>query len=672
MENNKDRRFTLREICTLMGIELPERFNDIADEKNENLTLTEKSLRPGGIIFNLFEGINVKSMINRAVAKGAKVIFLDREDFEASGLKLEDYPCILMENKVEQVGNVFATMRDMFDAKVVSITGTVGKTTAKRFCDEIVSKEFNTYVSPGNTNSYMATAEHIFERLSDDQEVFIQETGAASINSVRKAARMLKPNAFILLNVTKHHMNHYGTFENLFEDKSCTDDYLQDGGVVITNYDDEAIAAHQFKHKVITFGITTDKEVDYRATNIVQNREMLEFDVEHKAGVTHVKINILGKHNAYNALAAFALARWLGISTQRIVEHFAAYRSFGIRQNLQNIGGHYLYMDCYNVCEASILATTDAFLDFPMVEGGRKIAVIGGENKLGDYAKEISTRIGSRLGETDMDEILFFGTDKKDIDSINKYGDAYSMMEGIQGSGKEGCQVFTDLNRLVDYLKATVKKGDVVIFKGIYLLDMAVVADKVFGSAFSYDYEYYYSRAIPLQEGDFYGHVISVFGEAEITNVENAKGKVTILDSCAGYPVHRIGRRCFIRNENITAIDFGKSVKNIGQGAFFKCTGLTNLTIPGNVKVIERGAFRMCTGLKTVTLEEGVEHLGQNCFRATESLEEIRIPNSVTAIENDVFKNSDSVVIICESGSYAETYARENNIRCRQTSLLGI
>lgn len=665
----KDKHYTLKQICKLMDIEVPEKFKKIANEKNENLTLTEKRLKPGGILFCMFENVKLKSYLDRMISMGAKVIFVDREEFEQSGLNLEEYPCILMDNKIEQVGNVFGSIRDMFDAKVVSITGTVGKTTTNKLCNAIVSKEFHTFASGGNLNSFMATASHLFSKLSEEQEVYIQETGAASPNSVRKAARMLKPNAFILLNVTKHHMNHYGTFEKLFEDKSCTDEYLQDDGVVITNFDDEAIAAHQFQHQVISFGINTEKEVDYRGKNIVQNGEWLEFDVEHKDGVTHLKINILGKHNAYNALAAFALSRWLEISTDKIQEHLASYRSSGIRQNFRNIGGHYLYMDCYNVCEASILATTDAFIDFPMAEGGRKIAVIGGENKLGDYAKEISTRIGTRLGATDMDEILFFGTDKKDMASINKYGDAYSMMEGIQETGKEGCQVFTDLDKLVDYLKSTVKKGDVIIFKGIYLLDMAVVADKVFGTAFSYDYEYYYSRALPLRVGDFFGHVISVFGESEITKVENAEGKIEIPDVFAGRPLFRIGKRCFSGNAKIREVDFGKTVRNIGQASFFKCTGLKKLTIPGNVKVIERGAFRMCTGLTHVTLEEGVTHIGQNAFRGNQRLVEIKIPKSVVAIENDVFKNTNNVVILCEPGSYAETYAKENQIKYEYTVL---
>lgn len=668
----KDRRYTLREICALMNIEVPERFLDIADEKNDNLTLTDKTLKPGGIMFNLFEGINVERSLKRYIEKGAKVVFLDRKAFEKSGLNIEEYPCILMDDKVEQVGNVFSSMRDMFDAKVVSITGTVGKTTTNQLCDAIVSKEFKTFVSGGNRNSYMATANHIFNRFSKEHEVYIQEVGAANINSVRKSGRMLKPNAFILLNVTKHHMNHYGTYENLFADKTSIDDYLSEDGVVITNYDDEGIASHQFKHKVISFGIETEREVDYRGVNIVQNKEILEFDVEHKGKLTHVKLNILGKHNVYNALAAFVLAKWLGISNKKIVEHLSAYRSSGIRQNFRNIGGRYLYMDCYNVCEASILATADAFDDFEVDEGNRKIAIIGGENKLGDMAVEVSTRIGQGLGKSKLDEITFFGTDLKDQDSINRFGDAYSMLNGIRETGDKNSTVLTDLDAVADYIRNNIRLGDVAIFKCVLWLDLAVAVDKVFGTAFSYDYEYYSSRALPLEEGDCHGRVISVFGEAELTGIDNAKGSVVIPDTLGGYPTFRVGRRCFIRNAAITDIDFGSSVKNIGQGSFFRCTGLKKVVVPGNVKVIERGAFRGCTGLEKVVLEEGVTHIGQNAFRGNHNLKEIQIPNSVGNIENDVFTDDDRVVIICEPGSFAESYARENNIRCRRTSLLSI
>lgn len=658
-----NKQLSLREICTLMGIDVPYKFRHIADEKNQNLSVSEAGLRVGGIMFLVFEDIDMKQWLDNMVKIGAKVIFVDRKAyFRRARLWFRNYPVIFLDDIIEQVGAVFSTIKAMNQVKTIAMTGSVGKTTTNKLCNSIIAKEYNVVTNKGNLNSYKSIANHIFSDLTSETEVYIQEVGAANINSVRKAGCMLRPDAFILLNVEKHHMNHYKTFENLFDDKTSMDDYLAEDGVVIANFDDEGIASHQFKHRVISFGIDTEKDVDYRAANIVQNRDVLELDVLHDGKTTHMKLHVFGKYNAYNALAAFAVSRWMKIPETKIVEHIASYHAAGIRQSFQNIGGRYLYVDCYNACEASIIATANAFNEFELDEENRKIGYITGENALGDYARETSLRIGRGLGESKLDEIVCVGTDKTDEASINDFGDVAALLEGIRQTGEMESQILTDVDAIAEHIRKNVNVGDLAIFKGLDTLDMTVALDKALGTGFSYDYRYYTLRTVDIEEGDYKGRVIEVMGESELLGVDNLGAKLVIPDEFAGYPVFRIGKRIFKDKWQIREIDFGSSVKNIGKGAFYNCSGLETLRIPGNVKVIERGAFRSCENLKSVVMEDGVTHIGQNAFRANSKLEKVFIPKTVLNIETDAFKYSNGVTIICEKGSYAETYAVANSI----------
>ena len=93
-------------------------------------------------------------------------------------------------------------------------------------------------------------------------------------------------------------------------------------------------------------------------------------------------------------------------------------------------------------------------------------------------------------------------------------------------------------------------------------------------------------------------------------------------------------------NNDITkVIIIPNSVTNIDSRAFYNCTSLTSINIPNSVTSIGSGTFDCCTSLKS-----------------------INIPNSVTSISDYAFNNCTNLTIYCEQGSYAETYAKENNI----------
>lgn len=108
-----------------------------------------------------------------------------------------------------------------------------------------------------------------------------------------------------------------------------------------------------------------------------------------------------------------------------------------------------------------------------------------------------------------------------------------------------------------------------------------------------------------------------------------SSGKVTIV----GYPETGKG------SVTIPSTIDGKTVVAIDDGAFQACTLITEVIIPDTVTSIGKYAFAYCVTLETVT-----------------------IPSSVTSIGKNAFQNSKKVVIECESGSYAETYANENGI----------
>lgn len=134
---------------------------------------------------------------------------------------------------------------------------------------------------------------------------------------------------------------------------------------------------------------------------------------------------------------------------------------------------------------------------------------------------------------------------------------------------------------------------------------------------------------------------------------------VTIPDS-----VREIESFAFETCPDLRLVNIPESVKEIGESAFYACRSLTRVQIPGSVSVISEGMFSGCSNLKTVIIAEGVAEIRYGVFEYCENLEELHIPGSVTAIDSSLFFGcwGSELTIYAPAGSYAETYAKENNI----------
>ena len=99
-----------------------------------------------------------------------------------------------------------------------------------------------------------------------------------------------------------------------------------------------------------------------------------------------------------------------------------------------------------------------------------------------------------------------------------------------------------------------------------------------------------------------------------------------------------------------------------GFASFNGCEKLTEITLSDKIKVIPPYAFRDCTQLKKVNFPNTLTEIKWNIFEGCISLNQITIPENVSIIERNAFYGCGNLTIYGIKGSYAETYAKENNI----------
>lgn len=128
--------------------------------------------------------------------------------------------------------------------------------------------------------------------------------------------------------------------------------------------------------------------------------------------------------------------------------------------------------------------------------------------------------------------------------------------------------------------------------------------------------------------------------------------------------------------QNLTTLEYGtfmgctglekvvlpQSLTTLEYGVFYSCTALQIVQLPQGVLKIGPCAFYNCKSLKQVSLPESVTEIGTQTFDGCSNLSDIILPAGIKKIENDSFEKCKKLTIHAPAGSYAEQYAKENNI----------
>lgn len=686
------KRETIGSMCRKMETQLPDGYTGPL----ENTELTDVAYvitmakKGGALMLANRNAKKYQGILEQAREKEVAVVFADRKKLKKSGVDTSRFNVVPVDDGLEHFKGYYRPFRDDFNGTVIGITGSAGKTTTKEYVRLVSKQKGRTVTSPANFNSTHNVADNLLNRVSNKYEIYLQEVGGGSIGSVANSAQMLRPNIAVITNVLPHHLNKYKTIENVYLDKIQLVENLEPGGTAVVNFDNEWLAGHDYKCDLASFGINTNKAVRYLGSNVHQEGDYLHLDISYCEGskvkriyapdydiseetgegssniaktdaddskktednseksaivaesgartaTVHVRSEIVGDYNAYNILAAFAVGKTLGLSDEQILTALSSYTTKGARQNVDKLGSTTLFMDCYNVCNETIINSVKVLESLDVPEGARRIAVVGGENKLGKQRIEVTRELGIELAQSSVDEIICYGTASDKASALNRYGDAKTLYETLLEKGFHKTELITSFDDLVSYMRLNIKKDDAVLFKTIVYLNMPAAVDKVFGTGYSLESkEARDGQKIQKHKG-FTGYAIKDMNEIYLTDVSSRllnAPKVTIPDAfgrCKVFGTNRgLMARCDARE-----IDFGNSIRYIGVGAFHGCTKLRRLDLPDSVTVIKNGAFRGCTRLEHVTIGKGIRLIEDRAFHGCNKLREVRIPAEADVIIED-------------------------------------
>ena len=155
-------------------------------------------------------------------------------------------------------------------------------------------------------------------------------------------------------------------------------------------------------------------------------------------------------------------------------------------------------------------------------------------------------------------------------------------------------------------------------------------------------------------------YAFSPMGDKLSKNVKQRRSDIVTVSIPNG--VKKIGFGAFMVCSRLKSVELPDSITTIASDAFCKCAELNTIQLPRNINRIGKHCFFGCTQLQTLTIPNKVKTIDKFAFSECINLTSIVIPESVTSIADSAFNYCSQLTIHAPAGSYAETYAKENNI----------
>ncbi|MCW8996124.1 MAG: UDP-N-acetylmuramoyl-tripeptide--D-alanyl-D-alanine ligase [Psychromonas sp.] len=402
---------TLSEIAQATGGTV---INDGAANIVINAVCTDSRRIEEGCLFIALQGDNFDAhqFIEQAEQGGAAVLLVHRKI-------ASKHPYILVADTRIALGLLGAFVKQKISTlKCAAITGSNGKTTTKELLSAILRLFSDT------NNSVLATAGNFNNdiglpltllRLTEQSRFAVVELGANHPGEIAYTAQLAKPDVALINNVLPAHLQGFGSLAGVAKAKGEIWSSLTGNGYGIVNLD--ADFSEQYLEQLKQLGVNrlTFSQQDHDANLFASD---IRFDQLGRATFTlnlrreqvlqsaEICLNLAGKHNISNALAAAAMAVALGCPLEVICRGLNLVEAVAGRVNYSQVNERVtLIDDTYNANPASVKAAIDLLAQYQNAH----LLILGDMGELGSYGDQEHLAIGQYAAQQGIEQLLTIG-----------------------------------------------------------------------------------------------------------------------------------------------------------------------------------------------------------------------------------------------------------------------
>ncbi len=423
----------------------PEKF------KGVNSVVIDSRQPVKGSLFVAIEGerLDGHDFVPQAAENGAAAVLINKRKLRRYDSL--DIPIIGVTDTTKAFGYLASVWRKKLRAKVISITGSNGKTSAKEILAALLREKFKVVSTKANYNNHIGVPLTIFD-AGDKTEILVLEHGTNHFGEIEYTAKIAQPDYALLTNIGDSHLEYLIDREGVLKEKAALlNAAAERDGILIINNDDPLIRnySRNLKAKSVSFGFRGKPDIK----GVIENYDSLSrawLKIIFGNRVYSFTSPLLGKENAANILTAVSCALELGLNKKEILRGIKKVAAVKGRLNLIQTGNAIIIDDTYNSNPNSMRAAIRVLKNIKGVK--KRTLILGDMFELGRNAKAIHAALFDEIKKLKHTRLILTGRNMKSLH--NKAKDNFDSKH------------FSDRQKLKKYIAATDFSGNVILVKG--------------------------------------------------------------------------------------------------------------------------------------------------------------------------------------------------------------
>ncbi|NPD15160.1 UDP-N-acetylmuramoyl-tripeptide--D-alanyl-D-alanine ligase [Xinfangfangia sp. D13-10-4-6] len=373
------------------------------------VSIDTRTLQPGDLFVALKDIRDGHEFVAQALQKGAGAALVSQIP---AGLA-PDAPLLVVPDVLQALEALAIAARARTRAKLVAVTGSVGKTSTKEMLRVMLAGQGSTHAAEASYNNHWGVPLTL-ARMPKDTDFAVIEIGMSNPGEIAPLARLTRPHVALITTVAPAHMAAFGSIEGIAHEKAAIFEGLEPGGTAVINLDLETSpilqeAALAKGAKILGFGAAPS--ADWHLDEIRPGEEITVVRASHDGQISLFRIASSGAHFARNALGALASVAALGADPVLASHDLGRWRppsGRGTRERIELDTVEETFFDLiddsFNANPASLAASLDMLIRAQPVDGigrigaGRRIAVLGDMLELGDQELALHAAIADHPG----------------------------------------------------------------------------------------------------------------------------------------------------------------------------------------------------------------------------------------------------------------------------------
>ena len=371
----------------------------------QGLSIDTRSIAPGDLFIALRDQRDGHDFVADALAKGAVGALVSRRP---DGIAA-DAPLVVVDDVMIALADLARAARARTKAKVVAVTGSVGKTSTKEMLRTVLGHQGQVHAAEASFNNHWGVPLTL-ARMPEDADFAVIEIGMNAPGEIAPLAKMTQPDVALITTIAPAHLEAFADISGIAREKASIFEGLTPGGVAI--YDGDvgtapilAEAAEAHAAKALAFG--QNAQADLRAISIKAHDETTVVEAQLQGTPALFKLGTPGQHFARNALGVLAVVEAVGADTAVALCDIAKWsppagrgtRETVVLDAVEDELRIDLIDDAFNANPASLAASLDVLAALEPENGvgrvakGRRIAILGDMLELGPTERELHAEV---------------------------------------------------------------------------------------------------------------------------------------------------------------------------------------------------------------------------------------------------------------------------------------